>query len=148
MQGATVLDVGCGTGILSMFAAEGGAAKIIGMHTAADCVASIALVMCCRMFHYYHQLCSSHIAGKSSSARRMSYTTSCFVGWHLSLQPAGVDGSTRIADVAERLVAANGLASSGGGPITIMRGRLEQLPSLPVEQVCTQSGQLLSTVKC
>ncbi|KAL0040918.1 hypothetical protein WJX79_009981 [Trebouxia sp. C0005] len=76
MQGATVLDVGCGTGILSMFAAEGGAAKIIG-----------------------------------------------------------VDGSTRIADVAERLVAANGLASSGGGPITIMRGRLEQLPSLPVEQV-------------
>ncbi|DBB07799.1 hypothetical protein WJX82_004343 [Trebouxia sp. C0006] len=76
IKGASVLDVGCGTGILSMFAAEGGATKVIG-----------------------------------------------------------VDGSTRIADVAERLVAANGLASTGGGPVTIVQGRLEQLPSLPVEQV-------------
>ena len=73
-----------------------------------------------------------------------------------------MDGSTRIADVAERLVAANGLASTGGGPITIVQGRLEQLPSLPVEQVCrhfnsfyltpysvgcgaSQSGQLFSS---
>ncbi len=39
--------------------------------------------------------------------------------------------------MAERLVAANGLASTGGGPITIVQGRLEQLPSLPVEQVCS-----------
>ncbi len=73
-----------------------------------------------------------------------------------------MDGSTRIADVAERLVAANGLASTGGGPVTIVQGRLEQLPSLPVEQVCShfipfhvtpyslgcgasQSGQLFSS---
>ena len=39
-KGKTVLDVGCGTGILSMFCAQAGAAKIIGIECSAIAVSS------------------------------------------------------------------------------------------------------------
>jgi protein arginine N-methyltransferase 3 len=68
LRGATVLDVGCGTGILSMFAARGGASTVVG-----------------------------------------------------------IDGSEQIAGFARSIVAANGLAAAGGGPITIVSSKVEEL---------------------
>eukprot|EP00192_Tetraselmis_astigmatica_P003868 CAMPEP_0117670264 /NCGR_PEP_ID=MMETSP0804-20121206/12640_1 /TAXON_ID=1074897 /ORGANISM="Tetraselmis astigmatica, Strain CCMP880" /LENGTH=572 /DNA_ID=CAMNT_0005478511 /DNA_START=129 /DNA_END=1844 /DNA_ORIENTATION=+ len=72
VAGKRVLDVGCGTGILSLFAARGGAEAVVG-----------------------------------------------------------VDGSNRIAGFARRIVDLNGHGPSGSGKVTIVAGKVEELPELP-----------------
>lgn len=81
------------------------------------------------------------LLGSETRCRRLvalplsSFVSTC---WHMMRvlnACAGVDGSERIAKVAERLVQANGLSQAQGGPVTILQGRLEQLSSLAVDKV-------------
>ena len=49
---------------------------------------------------------------------------------------AAVEGSQRMAKAAESIVEENRLGSSQGGPITVLSGRIEDLQTLPMQQVC------------
>ena len=49
---------------------------------------------------------------------------------------AAVEGSPRMAKAAESIVEDNRLGSSQGGPITVLSGRIEDLQTLPMQQVC------------
>ena len=59
-----------------------------------------------------------------------------------------MDGSERIAQVAQRLVDANGLSQAGGGPVTILQGRLEQLADLPVDKVSAALPSVCRLTHC
>lgn len=40
-----------------------------------------------------------------------------------------------MADFARKIVAENGMGAEAGGPITVLSGRIEDIDSLPVQQV-------------
>lgn len=161
MRGARVLDVGCGTGILSMFAARGGASHIAG--TASRNRAELAPAILQEVSIMQDSLlCRCKL---TSILTRRPLLGPASIWWdacttaavqshgvdhccqHLLheqqlafLSPsscAAVEGSKRMAEAAQSIVEANQLSSSQGGPITVLSGRIEELQGLPMQQVCS-----------
>lgn len=50
-----------------------------------------------------------------------------------------------MAKAAESIVAENRLGSSQGGPITVLSGRIEDLQTLPMQQVCARALAVAGT---
>ena len=58
---------------------------------------------------------------------------------------AAVEGSQRMAKAAETIVEENRLGSSQGSPITVLSGRIEDLQTLPMHQVCARALAVADT---
>ena len=72
LQDATVLDVGCGTGVLSMFAARGGAARVVGVD-AAEKIVPFAVKNC--VANALHESVGGPVAIVSGAAVTMCLCT-------------------------------------------------------------------------
>lgn len=121
IKGANVLDVGCGSAILSMFAARGGAATVVGMPDLhLPPVHHCSYSMLCQLFN---MLMARWCQGCLPSSQVL-WAGPC----------AGVDGSEKIAKYARANCSVNGLGSDAGGPVTILTGRVETVEELPLPE--------------
>lgn len=153
IKGARVLDVGCGTGILSMFAARGGAAAVVGIDGSEEVrwLAVEAVAEC------WGAWWASGISQHGAERRVATGHRPAGLVHHphlLHLSPTRVsplppvsptiptthhptEQQVQIAKFARANVEANGLA----GPVTIVSSKVEQLAALPELPPRSTSGQ-------
>lgn len=125
MRGSVVLDVGCGTGILSLFSSRAGAARVIGVD-GSERIASFAR-------------CEVRVARSAAHdvARRGMARPRALHGQLACEHAPCADGAMHRACAGGTLHACRqhaalaGLGAEQGGPLSVVSGKLEQLPGLP-----------------
>lgn len=132
MHGAKVLDVGCGTGILSMCAARGGAAAVVGIDGSEQvgrgrgrrgrgANAGLHWVAACTC-------CVMHMLSGSLPVTQLEPSEIRDAVCDLQMCPQPDLPLPQIAKYARANVEANGLA----GKVTIVSSKVEALDSLPL----------------